>query len=182
MEALAKEEQQACTYCFDPLTDEESESPRTDPYEDVMCDECYQIEYQDECGLCENYFNDPQIAKHHKFVVGRELAKETGLKMGVYSVLEYPFHYGSIVTGFDGFFDHAIKLEREMDVREYKRIDCSFRDVRPVGGTICLECFNELTQPLNKVNQDQKINMSAKRKLHRTINLRGAMQPKSNAN
>lgn len=177
--SVIKMEKKECNYCGvkegEFLNDELLEDPEVP--EDHICTDCYHERHEFTCEFCENWCFKEDGTENYKFVLTPDIAEETGLVPGVYSVKEFPFHYGNILSGFDGFYKDTIKLVRNMNVNAVK-LACHGIHCQDVGtGRICYECFQFLTQPLNKVLKSQMtyINMSMRQRVHRSISIKKAL-------
>lgn len=85
---------------------------------EVLCEDCYRSKYMETCDICENYFYKALKPKDQILIISKEAVKEycMDVKPGFYQVKKWPFHYGNIVSGFDGLFTDAIELIKEVDI------------------------------------------------------------------
>ena len=111
----------------------------------VLCEECNIEKNYTRCEICDSYFPNIDFPDEEEHIyIGMELSKETGYKMGIYKVLSKPFFYGSILTGFDAFFDNCIELIKSIDVRKYYEIKYGSSEDR--CGIICHNCVEKFTE------------------------------------
>lgn len=83
---------------------------------EVLCEECYDEEYRTVCPLCEDSYENDEMTNY--FFITKATSKEVGKPIGMYEILKYPFYYGDCLTGFDAFFDDAIRKVSDMDIDE----------------------------------------------------------------
>lgn len=106
---------------------------------EIMCEYCYDNEYRETCPICEESY-DTKDFESDFIVINEELSKETGMKAGIYKILERPFFFGSILSGFDAFFDNTLQLVVEIKINEHKEIDCGYNHQEVTSGCICSDC------------------------------------------
>lgn len=162
---------------------------------EVLCEECHSFEYRATCPSCENSYHKEEENSEHFFIT-KELSKETGLAIGLYKVLKYPFFWGNIVTGFESFFDDRIVKVSDFDIVKAKQIEDKNDDGVMYGGFICYDCFKKYTRGYNfikalpyylilmkkerhvqyKEYSDDRIHQTRQRMIHNRINFRGYLQ------
>ncbi len=119
----------------------------------LFCEECYSEKYRETCPICEESYDIKDYTSDH-FVINEEMARETKKKPGIYQILERPFYFGNIVTGFDGFFDSSIKLIVPIRINEFKKIDCGEGCCEVDSGKICPECVAKFVRKSNYLKSD----------------------------
>ena len=137
-----------CTYCGDELDLEEIESPYTDDDNEIMCDDCYDENYRTFCPICENSYDTKDFVNDY-IVITEELSKETEMIAGIYEIKKRPFFYGSILSGFDNFFDNSIELVTSININQYKKIDCGESCCKVTSDFICPDCVNNYVRKDN---------------------------------
>ena len=138
------------------------------------CEECYIEQFYTVCEVCEDNFPNIDFPTEDEHIyINKELYKETGYQIGIYKVLSKPFFYGSILTGFDAFFNDTLELIKAIDLDKYYNL--LYRGKSEIGsGCICPDCVKKFTntgyiKPLkywNPKTEDYKINVN------RSINIR----------
>lgn len=160
-------------------------------------EKCYDIEYRRICPSCEDsYHKDDENSKH--FFITKDLAKDTGMDIGLYKVLKYPFFWGNIVFGFESFFEDRIEKISDLDIVKAKQIEEGNRDYE-YSDFICIECLEKYTRKDNYIyalpyynilrekKQDdqnaaysderkQQIKQIRQRMIHSRISFRGYLQ------
>lgn len=137
------ENQCSCNYCGNNITDMYDFPEIFD--NEVMCEECYKDNHMSYCPLCENSYDTKDGDSGHVLIT-KELAKDQGIKHGIYEVLKRPFFFGDILGGFHGFFDNTLKLVANIDIDEYEptvRSHYTKGDIN--SGFICPECISKHT-------------------------------------
>lgn len=146
--------------------------------EEALCEECYTEQYRTVCDVCEEYFENLDFPKDDEHIyINRELSKEQGYETGIYKVLSKPFFYGSILTGFDAFFDNSLELVKSIDLDKYYEILYHSKD-EIKSGTICPECVKKFTnagfiKPLIRWNpREEKFKINT----NKSINIRALIK------
>ncbi len=137
-----------CTYCGHQLDEWEVEEPYTDDYGDIMCDECYKENYQDYCGLCEEYYDKPTKPEELFFVVSKEASTEVSMSSispGIYQTIHWPYFMGATGFGFETLFESSIRLVRELDINSMlSKLYSNYH--KEIGANeICPECVEKYT-------------------------------------
>lgn len=113
---------------------------------EVLCEECDIEKNYTRCEVCENYYLNLDYLKDDEHIyINRELYEETGYEIGIYKVLSKPFFYGSILTGFDAFFDNTIELVKAIDLDKYYNHKSEVK-----SGCICPDCVIKFTNIIAK--------------------------------
>lgn len=114
-----------CMLCGEKLSKYEAKNPRLDSDGDIICDECYSEYYQQQCGICEEYYDIPKCPEETFFVLSEEEGKENDLKKGIYKVLRWPYHGGPLL-GPDRIFKNDVEFVKNYDNEESNEIcrDC----------------------------------------------------------
>lgn len=170
-EIIKKQEFQCCT-CHNNII-ESYDFPRIIENE-AYCEECEIEHFYTVCEICEDNFpNIDYPTEEEHIYINRELSKATGYKTGIYKILRKPFFFGSILSGFDAFFDNTLELIKAIDLDVYYNLIYRGRYEKG-SGCICPECVKKFTnigyiKPQfywNPNTQDYSIN------IHRAINIR----------
>ena len=138
-----------------------------------MCEECNIEKNYTRCEICDSDFPNIDFPDEEEHIyIGMELSKETGYKMGIYKVLSKPFFYGSILTGFDAFFDNFLELIKSINISMYYEIKYGNSEDR--SGIICPNCVEKFTEkgyikPLRYWNSKKN---KFEIQIHKTINIR----------
>lgn len=126
----------ACNNCGKSLFDMDDYPDFTND-DRMLCEHCYQDEYYDTCNICGDSYEKHETVEEHVFYLNEVTAKELGMKVGIYQVLSFPYLYGNIVTGFEGFFDNSIQLLKPINICQiHKFVDYT----EPNSGLICSCC------------------------------------------
>lgn len=108
--------------------------------ESVYCEDCYNDIFRVICPICQESFENSETVETYRFIITPELCEEARIKTvpGIYQALEFPIYLANCVTGFDFFFEHAIKLlapineDSPLSQKEFES-----------SGEICDECFQK---------------------------------------
>ncbi len=73
-----------CSYCYEPLDEEELEAPMEEAGE-IMCDDCHREKYEFLCPICEIFVN-LEGNEDHLIVVPGPYPKEAELEPGIYLI------------------------------------------------------------------------------------------------
>lgn len=122
----------------------------------LLCESCYHEQYYDTCPICKDYFWKPQTPQEDILIISEHVVKEYGLRLapGFYQVLEYPYYYGNILTGFDDLFYHAIKLLRRCNINAIMFALYPVHGNEQVGaGSCCDSCYNKYTGRTRLLNR-----------------------------
>lgn len=140
---------------------------------EVLCEDCNIEKNYTRCEICDSDFPNIDFPDEEEHIyIGMELSKETGYKMGIYKVLSKPFFYGSILTGFDAFFDNSLELIKSINISMYYEIKYGNSEDR--SGIICPNCVEKFTEkgyikPLRYWNSKKN---KFEIQIHKTINIR----------
>jgi DNA-directed RNA polymerase subunit RPC12/RpoP len=121
--------------------------------DEIMCEECYDENYRETCPICEESYDTKDFVNDF-FVLNEEAAKETKKQPGIYRILERPFFFGNIVSGFESFFDSAIKLEIPLRINEYKKIKIDEGCCEVISDNICTECAEKFLRKENYIKSN----------------------------
>jgi hypothetical protein len=141
----------SCDYCGNSIFERNDFPNISVKYNSVECEECQSSRSRDigDCALCEEtlYYEDfeeyldkqngidnetkEQRLENFFIHIGKSISEETGFKKGFYKVLDLPFYFGDIVTGFDGFIQFAIKFI------------CGSKADKTETGEVCQECITK---------------------------------------
>lgn len=135
----------------------------------MLCEDCYRDEYYDNCNVCGDTYEKHETVEEHIFYINVETAKELRMKTGIYQVLQLPYFYGNIVTGFESFFDNAIQLSKEINIDEIQKFH---RHEEPKSGLICYGCFVQYTGKQRYFTNY----LDKPTRIHRNINMRGFIE------
>ncbi|MDX8563475.1 hypothetical protein OZ664_05635 [Elizabethkingia sp. HX WHF] len=112
--------------------------------DELLCEYCNTDKYYTTCPLCEDYYATPETPEDGIYiVVSKELAKEQGIKMGIYKIIKFPWYRASIVTGFESLFKDCIKLLKSMDVIKLYNKSHPQNEKELEGDYICPECVKK---------------------------------------
>lgn len=102
-------ETQKCTSCEEDLDGEEIENPRKDKDGSILCDDCYDEEYEHHCPICEEFFYEDLNAKitPKYLMVLQMVGDDVGLTAGIYEIIRYPFFADGIIEMH--IFKRAVK-------------------------------------------------------------------------
>lgn len=168
-----------CCYCDNELEGEELESPYTNKEGEPICDDCHYEYFREVCPICEDSYDKPTTPEETFFVVSKEAGEEynelSGITPGIYSVLEYPFFFGDIVTGFNGLYGDSIKLIKELDINSMLRKLCPGKMESVNADMICPDCASKYSRSENFA-QIRHNYVDKKYNLNRTISERGIIQ------
>lgn len=138
---------------------------------EVLCEYCYKDKYMETCPLCEDYFEKATKPEEQILIISKEAIEEydIDIKPGFYQVKKWPYHYGNIVSGFEGVFNDALELIRECDINSMLKRIREGRENEEVGaGECCDGCMNKYTGKTTLVNN--YINKSYGKKLIKLMN------------
>ena len=110
--------------------------------DELLCEDCYSEKYRETCPICEESYDTKDFVNDY-FVLTEEGAKETKLQPGIYKIIERPYFYGNIVSGFDAFFPNSIELVVSIKINEYKRIRCGDGCCEVISDEICPDCADK---------------------------------------
>lgn len=136
-----------CSYCGNDLDEEEVENPRRDESEDIMCDQCYEDNYQNYCSLCEETYDKPTKPEETFFVVAKEVSEECEVEPGFYKVLDWPYWLGATGFGFEMLFKNSIELVKAADINSMLKKFYGKYAEEFGADEICPECFKKYTNP-----------------------------------
>lgn len=138
----------------------------------VYCEECDRDHNYSTCSVCEELFFKPKEPKEHFFIVSKENEREAGMDAGLYQVVKFPFFYGSILTGFDAFFEDSIKLIRTLNINSIQRVRWGNDTGEVSCDYVCPECVDLLTGKSRITNNYCNKSFG----MHHCINVRGAIK------
>lgn len=122
---------------------------------EVLCENCYRDKYMLDCPICENYFYKALKPKDEVIIISKEAVEQYGMevKPGFYRVIEWPYHYGNIVTGFEGLYNNSIKLIKELDINSmlYKLQPHNGTE-KVSAGECCHDCMKKYTGQSKIIN------------------------------
>lgn len=166
----------------------------------VLCEECYDEEYREICPICEDFY-DTLDGDTDYFVINEEASKELKHTPGIYKILERPFFYGDIISGFDNFYPESIELVTPIRINEYKQVDVGDGFQEVTSGHICPDCIEKFTKkdrwitleniPCLLMNSqrnffsdysDEQIHLLRQKLIHKRITLRGMMEQATDRN
>lgn len=116
-----------CTWCGEALSEDELECPRKDSSDEVICDDCYHVEYEYICPLCENGVEIEGNQEH--LFVSNPLAKDQEISPGIYHIVSLPWYssdYFSITI-----FPRSLKRVAPLPARLTNEVE---------GDYICEDC------------------------------------------
>lgn len=121
----------------------------------ILCEDCYREHNYYTCVLCNEDYHISD-ANPDYFVLNPTTAQEQKMKAGLYLVLDRPFSFGNIVSGFDAFFQDSIKLVREIDLDKMKQLKCGDNVDQVDNGELCSNCLKTLLRqnPLNSYDSN----------------------------
>ena len=136
-----------CHECGDKIIEDDAcyDSDTSDP----LCDECH-YKLHELCPICDEYFKRPETFKDKRFFVNAEMAKDCGVKMGVYQAME-PYYYDNETYLSNDLYFKKIKLIKKFAPGEV--IECHDRyggilkiNTNDIDGTgfICPNCWNHI--------------------------------------
>lgn len=134
-----------CANCGNELDEEDLDYKETESSGSVICYSCWIQENMSTCMICEDHYENIEEVKDYWIVVTEELAKDQNIEMGIYKVIEFPFYYGCLVTGFDGLYIEAVELRKSIDINSVKKKRCGKDCEEVTSGQICLECASKYT-------------------------------------
>lgn len=145
---------------------------------EAYCEECYIEYFYTVCEVCENNFPNIDYPNEEEHIyINKGLSKITGYETGIYKVLSKPCFYGSIVTGFDSFFDNSLQLIKSIDLDIYYNFLYQGKyEIK--SGCICPDCVEKFTNKgyikpqynYNLMTDSFKINP------HKSINIRALIK------
>ena len=127
----------ACTYCDRELDDEERENPSRDESGEVMCDACYDEEFRDYCGRCDEKVDASDLDTSPGQLIGIwNTAPASGgeLVPGYYRVKRRPFYVDWMIGG--QFYADALEFALPLDEwgkRQSQEAMC-------LSGPLCNDC------------------------------------------
>ena len=121
--------------------------------DEIMCEDCYDEHHRDFCPICENTYDIKDFTSDF-IVINEELSIETGKQPGIYQILKRPFFFGNILTGFDAFFDGALKLVVSIRINHFKGIDVGNGYCEVASNNICGECIERFVRKENYLKSD----------------------------
>jgi len=132
-----------CDTCGNSFKDYNDDFRVIDDEDRLICYDCYDQDFNTECGVCRQTFEKPTLEDHYIYI-NSKLAIESKLETGIYKVKSYPFYYGSILSGFDAFFNSSLELVKDLDIEKSKKlVESFFHREECSSGDICETCVNE---------------------------------------
>lgn len=119
---------------------------------EVLCKECCEEKYRTICPLCEDSYENDEMTNY--FFITKATSKTVRKPYGLYEVLKKPFYYGDCVTGFDAFFDDAIRKVSDMDIDEVYSILNLRSDNDILLDCICPRCAEKYLRKDNFIKSD----------------------------
>ena len=190
-----------CDSCGDSIFDMEDFPNVSQKHDFVLCEECYNEKYMETCSICEENY-DISDGNTDIIVINEELGKTLSYTPGIYKILEYPFFYGDMIFGFEGFYPNAIELVTPIRINEYKKINVGKGFEEVSSGHICPDCINRFTKTsgwatletpycilLEKYRyntfadySDEEIHQHRQEIVHRRITLKGIIEKATDKN
>lgn len=115
-----------CSWCKQDLNDEESQSPRSNKFNEPLCDTCYMDEYMISCDWCEEYYDKSERGAIGSLLVAFD---GCGVEPGVYEVTEHPYWYSN-------YFDTWL----EKDAIKKLSAELPFDNCDYLIGHLCPDC------------------------------------------
>jgi hypothetical protein len=103
--------------------------------DELLCEMCYEEEYQTQCPCCENTVMNNDISDNY-FVINQSGAEETGKQSGFYKVLAKPY-YRSGFFGFEYLIEGAFEFIKTIGIHGAYDNDCQS------CGEICKKCIEK---------------------------------------
>lgn len=94
-----------CTWCGEILNEEETEAPRLDSMDDVICDSCYDDEYMSECPSCCDFY-ETEEEESEIFLLFED---GFGVPPGIYRPTYRPF-YSQPIIGSGNIWPSDVEL------------------------------------------------------------------------
>jgi len=142
-----------CSYCGKSLFEMDDFPELLVEDSELLCEECYSGEYRTSCPICEESY-DIKDGNTDFIVINEEVASEVEKQPGIYKVLEKSFFLGNIFTGFEGFYDNALKLVVNIRINEFKKTECSNECCEVYPDFICPNCINKFIRKNNYLKSD----------------------------
>jgi hypothetical protein len=120
---------------------------------ELLCDDCYHEKYNDICPICEDYYDTKDYTSDY-FVLTEYSAKELKMIPGIYKILERPFFYGDILSGFDAFFSNSIELAVPIKINELKKIECGDNCQEVTSDCLCPDCIAKYVRKKDYLHVD----------------------------
>lgn len=131
------EQDYACDTCGNDFRENNDDFVVVEDEDRMICRDCYEDAYQTFCIVCEEMFDDPKSPEETILYVDGEARNQTGLPIGIYQVLKFPFFMCSILGGGYSLFDNSIKQVSNLN---FKLLG---RDIE--NGKLCPDCFEKYT-------------------------------------
>lgn len=121
---------------------------------EVLCEYCHRDKYMLTCPICEEYFYKANKPKDEIIIISREAIREYSLdiKPGFYQIKEWPYHYGNVVTGFEGLYPDTIALIKELDINSMLRKLFNGNKNTVWANECCHDCMKKYTGQTKLVN------------------------------
>jgi len=153
-----------CSYCNDPLTEEEIETPNIvdDGYHkypdpetgEKICDECYDDSFRGTCLRCCEVVDSVDLDADVGRLIGLwEDSPGSGedLSAGYYRVLEMPFYCSSMLGG-GWFYTRSLEWVRDLDDDGKTAAHESYSN----AGPICKDCEEKILSSLMSVDEKEE--------------------------
>lgn len=127
----------ACTYCGHELDAEERDAPSHDEQGDVLCDECYDEHFRDNCGRCDERVDTADLDTSPGQLIGIwNTAPASGgeLAPGYYRVKRRPFYVDWMIGGH--FYPDALEFVLPLDEWGQRQAEESMH----LSGPLCGAC------------------------------------------
>lgn len=137
-----------CTWCDRELDDEESESPSLGESGEIICDACYDENYRDYCGRCNEKVDKSDLDTSTGQLIGiwnTAPASDGELAPGYYRVKRRPFYVDWMIGGH--FYSYALEFALPLDDWGKRQSE----EAIYASGPLCSDCRAHLatTQPGN---------------------------------
>ena len=122
---------------------------------EVYCEDCEIERFFSTCPICSEHYENYTEIEEERIIISKETVESERLevKPGFYKVLSHPIYFGNCITGFEGFFDNAIQLERECDINSMLYKLYPHNGEEQVNMDFCCnDCFEKYTGKTKIVN------------------------------
>lgn len=125
-----------CGWCGNDLDDEEIEQPYWASDHTKICRECFQNEYEEECGVCGNYY-DKRYKKSRFILLVTKCPGDYGdIEPGYYYIIKYPI----FTSNYFNAWLHKDSIRRIAPITP----DVADPDSSIPGREICKSCVTKL--------------------------------------
>lgn len=126
-----------CSYCSNKLDEEERESPSYDEHGSPLCDACYDENFRDYCGRCDEKVDTSDLDTSPSQLIGIwNAAPAIGgdLAPGYYMVKRRPFFVDFMIGGH--FYADALEFTFPLDELGKRQSE----EAMCLSGPLCSEC------------------------------------------